>query len=552
MNFDIDSGYSVDVKNSHYIRIHASEEINNLKITFLENHQNLKINKIIINKQVPLMINNIRLLLMLGIIFFITMIFSKTPIKNIKFNQSYMFVITFIIILSLFLVFAKMASFNTTIESSYQYKDLTLALTKKQFYLDIPVPEELNKLNNPYDPNARANINYYWDYAYFNGKYYSYFGIVPCLLTYLPFYLITNKMILNCQVGIIGIILFMMAGFYLVYQLCQKYFSNISYIWYVLLSLFYLAASGIFLFISYPSIYNIPVVYGLFFATLGLTFWLKSIDEDHFNKIYLFLGSLCASLVAGCRPQLLVIFFIAIPLFWNSVFKKRNLFSKKSIKETLSLVVPIFLVAAFIMYYNYARFGNIFDFGANYNLTTNDMTRRGIVFDRTFTGLFYYLFSPIRINLVFPFIEKFPIKTAYIGKTIYENFYGGFFAINIICLLSLFILKFKKLIKNKSLINFGITSLFMAVLIIIVDTQMAGILPRYIGDFGWLFAITTIIIILSIINNKNLDYKYGKYLKLLIVLSLAMNRLTYFAENLLLPYNPAFYHKLFYLFTFWF
>lgn len=29
------------------------------------------------------------------------------------------------------------------------------------------------------------------------------------------------------------------------------------------------------------------------------------------------------------------------------------------------------------MWYNAARFGSPFDFGANYNLTSNDMTRRG-------------------------------------------------------------------------------------------------------------------------------------------------------------------------------
>ena len=94
--------------------------------------------------------------------------------------------------------------------------------------------------------------------------------------------------------------------------------------------------------------------------------------------------------------------------------------------------------------------------------------------------------------------------------------------------------------------------LFMALLVIFVDTQMAGILPRYIADFGWLITLCTIIILLSIINKKYLYNKYGKFLTLLIVISLFMNCLTYFADSYLLPYNFEFYHKLYYLFTFWF
>ena len=34
--------------------------------------------------------------------------------------------------------------------------------------------------------------NYLWDTAYYEGHYYVYFGVVPVLLFYLPFYLVTG------------------------------------------------------------------------------------------------------------------------------------------------------------------------------------------------------------------------------------------------------------------------------------------------------------------------------------------------------------------------
>ena len=74
------------------------------------------------------------------------------------------------------------------------------------------------------------------------------------------------------------------------------------------------------------------------------------------------------ALIAGCRPQLLLVIFTAIPIFWNTVFKDRKLFSKSSIANTLLFVVPIAVFALFMFHYNYARFGSPTDFGATYIL----------------------------------------------------------------------------------------------------------------------------------------------------------------------------------------
>ena len=37
-------------------------------------------------------------------------------------------------------------------------------------------------------------------------------------------------------------------------------------------------------------------------------------------------------------------------------------------------MLPFVIFGAFMMFYNYARFGSVFDFGQNYNLTVMDMT----------------------------------------------------------------------------------------------------------------------------------------------------------------------------------
>ena len=60
-------------------------------------------------------------------------------------------------------------------------------------WLDLPVPEQFAQLRNPYDTAARDRLleqgvtHIYWDYAYHDGHWYSYFGVLPALTLSLPY-----------------------------------------------------------------------------------------------------------------------------------------------------------------------------------------------------------------------------------------------------------------------------------------------------------------------------------------------------------------------------
>lgn len=58
------------------------------------------------------------------------------------------------------------------------------------------------------------------------------------------------------------------------------------------------------------------------------------------------------ALIAGCRPQLLLIALLAVPLFWNKFIKKarvEGLLSKKGRKQFLCLLIPFVVVGIGIM-----------------------------------------------------------------------------------------------------------------------------------------------------------------------------------------------------------
>ena len=66
------------------------------------------------------------------------------------------------------------------------------AFKKGQLHLDWQVDEKLMALENPYDPEQRKGVDFLWDRAYYDGKYYSYFGITPIVTVMYPFYLLSG------------------------------------------------------------------------------------------------------------------------------------------------------------------------------------------------------------------------------------------------------------------------------------------------------------------------------------------------------------------------
>ena len=214
------------------------------------------------------------------------------------------------------------------------------------------------------------------------------------------------------------------------------------------------------------------------------------------------------ALSVGCRPQAVLMCFVALPIFWHHFFKEKHILKKDGIKELITLAVPFIVVASGLMYYNYIRFGSPVDFGSGYNLTTNDVTKRGFDFGRIGLGLFTYLFQLPSFTATFPFIKAVTIDTNYIGKTIYEYCFGGIFA-SLPVLWFIFCLKnSKKALKSNNLYPLACTLLIIGVATVIIDTEAGGLLQRYFSDFGYIFFLAISFIIFAVYDKKT-DKNYA-------------------------------------------
>lgn len=561
------------VKQSQYIRLHFSGEIKNLKIEIRDMMgKSVDGNSVTLNAKVPLMFSFGRfavLTLLLMLLFVIrpkSFIYGyRTNLKSAKQKA----VVVAVFVLQACLLF-NMIHWNTTNISWYrnaehhrQYYSLIDAFKAGHLYLNDEPSETLKNMDNPYDTTERARVGAgeKWDHAYYNGKYYVYFGVVPALLLYLPYNLITGQDLPNYIAAYILSLLIMAGILMLLWEIIKKWYKNTPFAIYLIIYTVFAAVSALGYAVYKPDFYIVPGMSAVAFGLFGLAFWLSAEKNDGM-KTYLAPknlagGSVCIALIAGCRPQLLLAIAFGIMLFWDKAFKERELFSKKGLKQTLAVVLPFVVIGLLTMWYNYARFGSPFDFGANYNLTTNDMTQRGFVWGRTGLGIFSYLFQPVRLEATFPFLKDFQAQTAYQGLTLTEMMIGGVYSIFPILIIGLYGAFKKNSFGDKRAYRIVYYSVIMSVIIAVLDAQMAGLLTRYFNDFVWILMIGTAITVFAYYDMlKDDDTRRSGFIKLVGALSLislvfVFLRIFAHSEDSIKNANPLVYYTMQHLIAFW-
>lgn len=507
------------VEKSKYLAVHSYGAVEGMQIILIPaSNAVAEITEIVYDARVPWFISIPRMLAVFGILCLAwgvrpgSMFYSWRG----KLWQRRMAVAALVLANSLFfliMVRSNPAFLNPIWTYHQQYHQLAVALSRGEVSIDVGNGEILAALldmENPYDYSQRMQIpgaDTVWDICFYQGKFYVYFGIVPVLLFYLPYYLLFHAAfptwlgVFLAGVGIIG------GMFYLLAQIRRKYFPQLSFGYYLLLSL--LAGNGMNLFCAmlHADFYYLPILLALCFTLWGMGLILSAAGswqrQERHVGLRLAAGGLCMALTAGCRPQFLTGSVVLLPMLASLFWEKRK--SRQAWARLLALVLPYVIVAAGLMFYNGIRFGSVFDFGANYNLTTNDMTRRGVNLGRLPDGIFMYLFQPVSIKPFFPFAEVTAFYTEYLGNTIKDWTYGGAFWTHPILLALIVMLPVRSMgsvkeeLKRKKLYGFLLLCLVMAFTVIVADTEMAGILNRYYTDFLWLLMIPTVLVLFQML-----------------------------------------------------
>lgn len=455
-------------------------------------------------------------------------------------------------------------------DTAAQYGALAHSLLNGRLDLEKDPPTGMLTLENPYDTAARQSAapDALWDVAYYEGRYYVYFGLVPCLLFQLPFEMLTGVGDLPPSLPMILLAWLMIwASFGCVKQALRRWFPKASAAAYLLAATGVAAGSQIWYLLLRPSVYEYAILCGAAFVMLGLWQWLAAANTPIGKRFplvaHLVLGSLCMALVAGCRPQMEVFAVLALPIFWRRYVAEKRLASRAGAGEAVAFLLPVVAVAAVLMRYNAARFGSPFDFGATYNLTSNDMTRRGFSVGRIAPALVTFLLSVPGLNTVFPYLSATRMSTNYMGLTITELFYGG----ALVCLpflwgLAVLPLTRNRLRRQRDLRGMVYGILVLMLLLVVLDCEMAGVLYRYQSDWlGPLLLAGALVWLLAEQMLRDhaaqpgmdvLQRVYRRALPLMVLAEMLYNFCVYFsAEPGLIGQNPSLYQNVSRLLQFW-
>ncbi|GBU21982.1 hypothetical protein R80B4_01884 [Fibrobacteres bacterium R8-0-B4] len=482
---------------TNYIQIQPFGEITELKV-MLSGAKSSGASQIALNRQIPLYFSGLRLIAV-TLLFFALILFAYRPLRakisyllfDYKFDPSNRTQnVVFILAIVSLILFSWICAYTSITEDEPQAQQYNKYLVDAVFagrtHLEAGNPEKMQYAPNPYDLNWLdenkyvRRVDWFPDWVYYKGKFYCYFGIVPALVLYVPYTLITGNYLSNHG----GIFIFAAISIILLARLwrffVRKYMPDMRFVFYLLSFLTLFFASGWFCPLRFTRFYSIVSAGGFMFVIAGILLIFESVEREKPDLSKLFFACLCLALAVGCRPTLLFASLIVPVILWKH----------KLWKQLPLIAIPYLAVAIPLCMYNYDRFGSIFDFGFDYNMTNLNSAEyrllnpigKGI---NTLIVSISYLFSVNRYSFFFPYVESIQQHDRFFWAI--ARFYDkGYGMINYPIVFCLFFFFKSILIKEDRPKTFYISGAFLAIaaVLILANSWLAGFSGRYSFDFA--------------------------------------------------------------------
>ncbi|MDE6832913.1 MAG: hypothetical protein K2J39_01500 [Ruminococcus sp.] len=573
-----------DNQYSRYIPMLLSGKTEKLRFDFrCEQSSDLfTIEAVVLNTPIPFYVSYLRMILILTISTIVyAVIYSALLSREYKDNQKLCILSSCIVTVIAIMIAVNMTTIKITdsFKEHFQAKEgnqiseeLVLAFEKHQVSLIEEVPAELLAMSNPYDTGLRGSegVSSKWDHVMYNGKYYSYYGIAPVILLFLPYHLITGYFfptdIAVLIFSIIGLIFLTMTY----NAIIKKWFSRIPSGCYITGLLIVNIVCGIWFSIGRPLFYEISISSGFAFVTMGAYFLITSnvISSGKTSLPKITLASLFLAIAVLCRPTLAV-YSICACVYYAIGFQKSGEViddegniktdKKRRIKYIVCALLPFVVLGSVQMWYNYVRFDSPFDFGIKYSLTINDFTNAEYHTIFVLIGLFAYLFQFPTVKADYPYVDTW--FTYFRASGYYFKDSGQTSGIIWIALPVFSYLLTGKALKKlpdrksrlKSLAIIGLPCVIMPI-VIIFSIWESGYAVRYVADFSWQIVIGALAILFFLYQkseNKTLRNLMKYFLAVSLVVSIVLNIIQIFTFTFYEPDYPIITSKFHDFIEFW-
>ena len=526
-------------EDSEYMTCLFSGDVSMMRIKFTgyKDTDTFTINSIVMNQAIPLDISAIRFLLIVGLSTFAYAVIhsgflKKSYGKTKGFCAVSVAVMTCaVVVLSVLITGVKLGDSELSSHFKLTYgnqitQELVDAFENKQVHLLKEPSRELMEMENPYDWSARntAGASSEWDHVYYEGKYYSYYGIAPVLTLFLPYHMITGyycstnlAIFLFSAIGLVFLALTYMA-------IVKRWFRDVPSGCILAGMLVLFSVCGIWFSVSRPLFYEISISSGFMFVTTGAYFLITSnmLSEGRISLWRTALASLLIGLAVLSRPTLAV-YAICACVFYVCNIRRSGKITNPETQETrfskLRMIVyilcgalPIGALGALQMWYNLERFGSPLDFGIQYSLTINDFTHAQFHIVFMLIGLFNYLFAVPGFSTEYPYI-----RTPFSRLDVNGYYFSDSGNTSGILFLAFPVLGYllggnalRRLPTNRDRIKYsamvGLPCVIMP-LVIICSVWESGYAIRYTADFSWEIVIGALAILFFLYTQSRNRFK---------------------------------------------
>lgn len=402
-----------------------------------------------------------------------------------------------------------------------QYGRIADALIHGRVWVDLPVDEALAQAADPYDVDVRNRlladgVTLYWDYAYHDGHWYSYFGVLPAVVLFVPYQLLTGRMLPSAAAEYLLMFGFLVSMSLLVIRLVRRMAPRASLAATSMAVVFALLASNAPYLWFRTNFYSVPCAASLLLTSLGLWLWLGASmprrrpapAPAHAAPLklgHLAGGALCIAANFGCRPAFCLVALLAVPLFRTQIaalcrgVARRSVGVREALRMPLAVILPAVAIVLPLMAYNAARFGSPFDFGNRYQFTVTDMTAFAPSWPTFLQLIGYYLFLPLRFTAEFPFLGLSP--TPLHDWAYAEEMIGGFFMLCPPALAALALPFLRRRMRACGCWPTLTAGLALALALVAFDAWAGGLGWRYMIDFGWLIALAALPALLMLVGD---------------------------------------------------
>ena len=304
--------------------------------------------------------------------------------------------------------------------SAYYYR-LAQSFDNGRLYLQENIDSRLLTLTDPYEStDFRNSIPFPWDASFYNGKFYLYWGPAPALILSLiiPFY--------AGQIGdhyvlfgfLVGLLFF---NILILKSVWEDFFKTLPAWMFLVCILLVGLVNPIPWILNRHAVYEAAVAGGQFFFVGGLYWVYSAFRRPLLSRWRLVTAGVFWTLAFGSRMVLILPIAFMVCLTWLGIIWTRGKTSSatQSFLSCAAIGLPILLGGIATGWYNWSRFGSIFEFGLRYQLNDTNLNKYfGDVFSGSYiySNFYNYMFArSFKISGIFPFIK------ARAGKSLLGN-----------------------------------------------------------------------------------------------------------------------------------